>query len=64
MPELPELEILRGEFDAQVVGRRVVVVIADDAILAEGLVRAGIVGATRRGKMLVLNFDSFGGGND
>ena len=58
MPELPELEILRRELDAQVVGRRVVEVMADDAALAEGLVGACIASVERRGKMLVLNFDN------
>jgi formamidopyrimidine-DNA glycosylase len=66
MPELPELEILKSELNAHVVGRRV-----QEGIISEGKedgcpvsgLKAAVEGAAifqveRRGKMLILHLDS------
>lgn len=66
MPELPELEILKGELNAHVVGRRV-----EEVLIPEGkeggcpvlelkaaMEGAAILQVERRGKMLILHLDS------
>lgn len=66
MPELPELEILKEEVDAHVVGRRVEEVIVPGGRqgdcpvprLKAAMEGSAIVGVERRGKMLILHFDS------
>lgn len=58
MPELPEVEILKRELEAQVVGRRVAEVTSQGDFSTKGLVGARIVGVERRGKMLLLDLDS------
>ncbi|TKJ30171.1 MAG: DNA-formamidopyrimidine glycosylase [Chloroflexi bacterium B3_Chlor] len=66
MPELPELEILKDELNAHVLGRQVKEVIVPEGRGGDCPVpewKSAIEGATivrveRRGKMLVLQFDS------
>ena len=66
MPELPELEILKSELNAHVVGRRVQEVTIpegkEDGCSVSGLKAAmegaAIIHVERRGKMLILHLDS------
>jgi formamidopyrimidine-DNA glycosylase len=66
MPELPEVEILREELNAHVLGRQVHRVVIPEGREADCSIaewRSAIQGATivsveRRGKMLVIGFDS------
>lgn len=66
MPELPELEILKDELNAHVLGRQVHEVMFPEGRESDCPVQewksaiegATIVGVGRRGKMLVLQFDS------
>ncbi|MGA9348649.1 MAG: DNA-formamidopyrimidine glycosylase [Anaerolineae bacterium] len=65
MPELPEVEILKGELRREVVGRRVKEAAVFEktegqfpvAQLREAVEGRAIVGVRRRGKMLVLDFE-------
>lgn len=63
MPELPEIEILKEEVKAQLLGLEVAQVGVKDKAKLDGrellprLVGAKLSGAQRRGKMLVLEFD-------
>lgn len=65
MPELPEVEILKGELRREVVGRRVKEVAVFEktegqlpvAQLREAVESRAIVGVRRRGKLLVLDFE-------
>jgi formamidopyrimidine-DNA glycosylase len=66
MPELPELEILRDELKARVLGQQVQEVIVPESKqddcpvpqLKDAVERATVVGVERRGKMLILQFDN------
>jgi formamidopyrimidine-DNA glycosylase len=72
MPELPEVETIRRDLDARIVGRRVTgVTIApdsgkpvavikgtDESTFREGVVGARVVAVERRGKYLVLRLDT------
>ena len=66
MPELPELEILRDELEARVLGRQVQEVIFPEGKedncpvpqLKDAVEGATVVGVERRGKMLILKFDN------
>lgn len=62
MPELPEIEVLKGEIKARVVGRQIVTVDVSDPnvinmspeMFVSTLARKKITGAGRRGKMLLI----------
>jgi formamidopyrimidine-DNA glycosylase len=72
MPELPEVETIRGDLEPRVVGRKVVDVRTapdsgkpvpvikqlDEAAFREGIVGATIQGIDRRGKYLLFRLDS------
>ncbi|MBI2305535.1 MAG: DNA-formamidopyrimidine glycosylase [Chloroflexi bacterium] len=66
MPELPELEVLKEEITSQVAGKRVAGVVLNKVgkttLAGEELIPqlrgSRLEGAQRRGKMLVLSFDS------
>ncbi len=66
MPELPEVEILKKELNAHVLGRQVRRVVIPEGRVADCPIsgwRSAIEGATivsveRRGKMLIIGFDS------
>ncbi len=62
MPELPEIEILKDEIGAQIIGRRVEEIEVFEkkptvAHLKAALEGKRVTGVRRRGKMLVLDFD-------
>lgn len=65
MPELPEIEVLKGEIEARTVGRKIVTVgVYDPRVInmpAEGfehtLAGKKIAGAGRRGKMLLIHLE-------
>ena len=65
MPELPEIEILKNEINAQMVGKEILEVSLEKAKQGElegreflhRLRGAKVAGAHRRGKFLIVNFD-------
>ena len=67
MPELPEVETLRGDAERHLLGRRIadvrllapeVVRLSDPADFSHGLVGSSFIGARRRAKYLLLDLDS------
>src|SRR5918999_2702862 len=72
MPELPEVETIRRDLEARLVGRTItglrippdagkpvpVIKGSDEASFREGVVGARVEGVSRRGKYLMLHLDS------